>query len=477
MSIELIGLVSVLVGVLVLYHGPNFGIYAVTISTLFGAAAIAKLPSLGSANIAPVHAILVPYVITVFRCYGFKPMLRTLAFPSPGFWAALFVVFCAITAVLMPRIFSGTVDVLSMTRSENGRSGLILMPLVPRPGNITQSLYLVADLLLFAAVATHAMGGAINTIVRAVLIAAICNLGFAGLDVATYVTGTGDLLSIIRNANYAMQVDVAIGNFKRVVGSFTEASAFGGFTLLFFAFSLELWLQNKFRKLAGPVALLSLVAIIAATSSATYVGLAIYGMVLWVRCAFTILQARATTRGMMIALLVPPAVLSLAAAAMLIPSVADTVLQIVDSTLVNKLNTQSGIERWYWNENGLRVFYETGMLGAGVGSVRTSSLFVALLANVGIPGLVFFIAFIASLCLAAWRGSSDPDIGVYATASAWSGFTIVISAVLAASGIDLGLFFFILAAIVSATLLSASPVASPARMYAPFGRQEDAYGY
>jgi hypothetical protein len=382
------------------------------------------------------------------------------------------------TAMLMPRIFEGAIDVLSISRNEPGQRGFISTPLMPRPSNITQSIYLAADLVLFAAVAAHAMGGALTTIVRAVLVAAIFNLGFAGVDLITYSTGTSEILSFIRNANYGMQVGVSIGGIKRVVGSFTEASAFGGVTLLFFAFSTELWLQGRFRHVAGPVAALSLVAIVLATSSATYVGLSIYCLLLWMRCAFSILAARASVRKMGIALVGPPAALIILIAIMLVPVVADTVAEIVSSTLVNKLNTQSGIERWYWNENGLRVFHETAMLGAGVGSVRTSSLVVGLLANVGIVGLALFLFFIVSLFLTAMRGAGNPKIGAYVTASAWGGFTLIVSAILAASGVDLGLFFFILAAIVSQAVLS--PLRQPywPMFGEPLGswRREDAYG-
>ena len=455
MSIEPIGVVTVLVGLLVLYLGPNFGIYALTVSSLLGAAAVIKLPALGDANIQPVHLILCFYVIAVASTRGgIRDGLRSLAFPGPGAWCAVFVLFCLMTAVLMPRIFEGETDVLSIARNDAGQGGFFLTPLMPRPSNITQSIYIAADLVLFAAVAAHAMGGALPTIVRAVLVAAVFNLGFGVLDLATYSTGTSEIMSVIRNANYGMQVGVAIGGIKRVAGSFTEASAFGGITLLFFAFSVELWLQKRFRSMAGPVALFSLFAIVLATSSSTYVGLSIYCLLLWMRCAFSVLTTQANARKMAIAVMGPPTGLVLVIAIMLLPAAWDTVLEIINATLVNKLNTQSGIERWYWNENGLRVFRETAMLGAGVGSVRTSSLIVGLLANVGVVGFGLFIVFLASLGLAAMRSAGNADTNAYITAASWAGFTLLISAILAAPGVDLGLFFYMCAAIVSQAVLA-----------------------
>ena len=112
-----------------------------------------------------------------------------------------------------------------------------------------------------------------------------------------------------------------------------------------------------------------------------------------------------------IAVLGPFIIFIVIASLMLMPLAWETVLHIADATLVNKLNTQSGIGRWYWNENGLRVFSETDMLGAGLGSVRTSSLMVALLANVGIGGVVLFLAFLGSLAFTAARSAGNSEAG------------------------------------------------------------------
>ena len=287
----------------------------------------------------------------------------------------------------------------------------MLIPLMPSSGNLSRSVYILADLVLFVAVSVQAMRGVLTTIMKALLVAGAINLCFGLADLLTYLTGTAELMSVIRNANYAMQVGVAIGGVKRLAGSFTEASAFGAITLFFFALSLELWLSNRFRKVAGAIALSSFVAILFATSSSTYVGLGVYGLLLWLRCGLAVLGARSDVRKMGIAVLGPFIIFIVIASLMLMPLAWETVLHIADATLVNKLNTQSGIERWYWNENGLRVFSETDMLGAGLGSVRTSSLMVALLANVGIGGVVLFLAFLGSLAFTAARSAGNSEAG------------------------------------------------------------------
>jgi hypothetical protein len=51
MTIEWIGAVTIAIGMAILRRGVQFGIFALTISSLFGAAAAFQVPSLGGASI------------------------------------------------------------------------------------------------------------------------------------------------------------------------------------------------------------------------------------------------------------------------------------------------------------------------------------------------------------------------------------------------------------------------------------------
>lgn len=76
------------------------------------------------------------------------------------------------------------------------------------------------------------------------------------------------------------------------------------------------------------------------------------------------------------------------------------------------------------------------------------------------------------------RYARDPILGAYVTASAWGGFTLLATGILAASGVDLGLFFFILAAIVSQAVRLPVRQPYPPVLHKPLGtwRREGAYG-
>jgi hypothetical protein len=59
------------------------------------------------------------------------------------------------------------------------------------------------------------------------------DLAFAAIDLGGYWTGAGDLLAFLRNGSYRMLDNTVILDFKRIVGSFPEASTFAYFTLGF----------------------------------------------------------------------------------------------------------------------------------------------------------------------------------------------------------------------------------------------------
>jgi len=465
MSIELIGLITLVAGLLVIRSGPDFGIAVLMIATLLGAAAAIKLPALGGASILPAHALLPFYLLALIRQPGaISDAIRSLAFPGPGFWFAAFVIYGFISALILPRLFAGVIDVVAIDRDAGG---IFVMPLAPGSGNITQPVYLAGDLALYAAVVAHTVRNGLSPVVRAVFLAAAVNLCFGVLDLATYAAGMSSLLDFIRNANYAMLVEGEIEGFKRLVGSFPEASAFGAVTLMYFAFCFEVWLRGAGDIRAGVLALLSLAAVLACTSSSAYVGLGVYLSAALVRCAASLTIGNANARATFVAAIGPLLVLTILLTLMMLPNLWEPVSGLVDRTLINKLDTQSGIERSMWNEVGLRVFFDSSMLGVGVGSLRTSSFLVAILATTGLAGAFLMAAFFIALGLQLLKTKED---GFAAAASAGAGgacFALFTTASLVAASVDMGLSFFIAAGLISgaacrSAAASSRPAVSPA---------------
>ncbi len=144
---------------------------------------------------------------------------------------------------------------------------------------------------------------------------------------------------------------------------------------------------------------------------------------------------------------------------MLIPAVSESVSNLIHATMTTKLASQSGEERMRWNQQAIGSFFDTSGMGAGLGSIRTSSFLIALLANVGIPGtiicMLFFFSLIRFVVQRDQREGPDAMIGLAALLSCISQFT---AASMAAGAIDLGPLFGITAGLAAGYGLGPVPV-------------------
>jgi O-Antigen ligase len=462
MTIEWIGAVTIAMGMAILHLGFRLGMLALTVSSLLGAAAAIQLPSLGGASIPPAYVLLPFLAISVARSGQLRAtMPMTVAFPGPGFWLITLVIYGALSAFFLPRIFSGLTYVYSFVRTES-EFAVQVLPLSPAASNITQPLYLGADLLCFTIVAAWGAVHGSRSVVYAILIAAIVNLVFVGLDIATYVTDTRELMSIIRNANYSMLDDSELGGIKRIVGSYPEAATYASVAIGFFAFFFRQWLAGINWRLNGAIALMLLLTLLAGTSTTGYVSLLIYSVLMFLSCITRIMVGRANSQQTLYVFALPIAVLLIAIGAMLLPALFQGVENIFDEAIFNKLESESGVERTQWNEQAIRSFLDTMGMGAGLGSVRASSLPVALLANVGVIGALLFGALLVSVARAipsSNRSSSDEEVG---RSGAVAALALVIPATVGAGSIDLGLYFSIFAG-----LAASSRIASVRRLRCP----------
>ena len=126
---------------------------------------------------------------------------------------------------------------------------------------------------------------------------------------------------------------------------------------------------------------------------------------------------------------------------------------------------KTGIERAAWTERALAVFNSTRGLGGGTGSVRASSFPIAVLANIGILGTLFYACFLFRIL--GWRKDrwSAPFPSACQSAARWGCFAQLTAASVAGGSLDLGLLFFILAG-----LAAGGPAASIAAAQPPVGQ-------
>ena len=443
MSIEPIGFLILLVGVLSMLNGARFAIAALCLSTLLGAAAALQLPALGGSSIQPSHLLVLFLVMTaLLRPVQTQATLSTLAYPGPGFWFACYILFSVVSSFFLPRIFAGATLVYSSARDASGMMSTVAAPLAPGSSNLSQSVYLLGDLACFAVVAGFARLGYARFIAKQLIVAAIVCFAFALIDLGTFQIGQSQLLNIIRNANYTMHTAETIHGFKRIVGPFPEASMYGAVALAYFAFTLMLWLERVESRMAGLATLLIGPTIVLCTSTTAYVAGAFIVCMFMLFCLKRLIGGPATKPHLTFLAItlffIPCAIIALS----LVPDAWDSISGLLATTVSDKLQSQSGEERTAWNTLALIAFVDTATFGAGLGTVRASSFIAALLSNVGLTGTLLFAVFVYSLVKASGRYKfGDRETHAIGNAAVMASIAQIGSAAISGSGTDLGLLF------------------------------------
>ncbi len=461
--IEPIGIVTVAVGMLCLFAGMKARIVVLAFSTLLGASAAMLI---GAANIQPAHLLLLIVAASVFTQNREATLaLHALRPGQPAFWFACLVLYGVASAYLLPRLFAGTSEIIPLGMTAYDDTGSTV-PLGPVSSNLTQSIYLAANLLCFAVtVAVASTPAGFQAVLSGLLACAIGNIVFAVLDLGTYFTGTQEILSFIRNARYTLHIDVEVAGIKRTVGSFTEASQFARTTLGTSAFAGTLWLCGYRPLLTGWVAAISLLMLLASTSTtgvvgAPFVALMLYGTAL-MRCGVH----RDRRFSSMAVLLAPVAGLMALVVLALDRGLASFFMDYLNMTVLDKPSTDSGIERGSWNTFALKNFFDSWGFGVGLGTMRASSFALAILGSVGIPGALLYLAFLTTALLPKRTPplSLASDIQL-AARNACLG--LIVGDLLVGPVLDQGLYFQMLAG-----LCAARPMAASQAFQASFARR------
>jgi hypothetical protein len=479
MTLEPIGVFTLALGIVALLFKPRLTIWALIPATLLGSAGALLLT--GSGTIQPAHFLLgfaVPAIL--FRRGATAVIFRSASFPNEGFWLTALVAFAVVGAMFVPSLLAGATQINAIGFSDYGVS-LRLVPLGPTSGNITQSIYLLADLACFFVVLAFAQREGGVAILRTTLIAyGLANIGFALLDLATFWTQTGYLLDFMRNAQYALHFEESSSNMKRIVGSFTEASSFSYATIGSLCFTARLCLSGIKPRLTLFSSLASLLLLVLSTSSTALVAAPV--MMGYIYGATAIKASRGKGSGgkasgveTSFVALGPLLGIAAASAVALHPATSDAIRDYLNATIFEKATTDSGISRAAWNTAAINNFFDTWGIGGGLGSIRASSFALALLSNLGVAGVVLALPFFYQT-LYARRFNASPEIAATRAAARTACLGLLFAACVSGSLVDLGLPFFIFAATACAEPRTARPVdqmaaaAQPSRAFVPVGR-------
>ncbi|SDF96060.1 O-antigen ligase family protein [Paraburkholderia phenazinium] len=451
MDLSLAGGIIIGLGVLALLLPYQWAIYVMVASTLFGAT---EAVAFGGIGVLPASLFMVFFIARSIVREDSRAIWASIRIGSPGFWLLLLVGYGCVSAMVFPRVLSDSTFVYAIDRSAtaSATTQLTLQPLGPVSGNLSQSVYLAGECFLYiAASMTLWRRGASRTIADAFLFLAVLNVMAASIDLLSGAAGI-DLLDAIKTAQYTIMDDATIGGVRRISGTFSESSAFAGFSLPLFAFTANLWLLGYRRKLCGLLAALTAGFVLLSTSSTGYVGLAAYLIVFMVSRSGSIVRASRARKFQVIAIASLLMVLVAGVLVAIDSPVVTTVSDVIDRTLTNKMDSDSGIERSAWNLQALVNFVDTFGLGVGLGSARASSFIAVTLGNLGLPGAVLFGLFFYRIIDRRARASTWASDRIVSFAAAQAVCASLIGATLSGTVVDLGPCTYLLAAVAFGTL-------------------------
>jgi O-Antigen ligase len=406
---------------------------------LFGAAAAISLPALGGATITPPVFFLPFLTWKAVRRGKFVEYLRQV--PRAGLYIAVLALWGLLSAFVMPRLFSGDIQVLTVDRT-SGAGGVQQIPLRPVSGNITQSAYALGAACAF--LVTHHLlrrPGRLEGFRDATLTLGALTCLAAVINLLEFYAGLPPILEYVRTADYAHfgSYEAAGTGLMRIAGTFSEASAFAAFILPLFAFSSTLWYFGERARIAGPIALGCFMLLAVSTSTTAYVGLTLYFVVVMAHLASRLFASRWLRRARVLAVLCGLIALFVFASILFELRFAQKILEVLDAFVFTKLESKSAATRGMWNAQAWSNFRDSLGLGVGLGSARASSYPLVLLSNVGLLGFLLFTAFAGAVLFPRKSVTQCPTT----IAARNAALCVIISACLVGTVFDLGVAFYL----------------------------------
>lgn len=460
MQPTIIGAIVLLLGVAALVSRPDFTLRVALLLSLLGSGAAINLPALGGASIlaGPFFTGFV-FLRNLLTKDGAWRLLAAFLPPAPGFWLLIAVLYGIFAAFFIAPFYYGEVMVFPISRSTTEGASFSREPLGFSSGNLTQSIYAIGQLLLYGSMTALIVTRRLHkAALDAMVLLGAAHVAISALDILTYYSGTSFLIDWLRTASYTSWTSNAVGGVKRVSGLFPETSMYSIYAMTVLAVMLQLMFSKYRVRMTRPLFYLSLFFLVISTSTTAYASLAIAGaLLLLVALKEVSLLARFRT-ARVILLCALSAVFAGSLAVVVWPQLAGQFETIVDETLLNKMASDSGMDRSQLNTEAFQTFQDTDLLGAGLGGVRTSSFALTLVSNLGLIGTLAFLAFVASL-FGKDRSTvgCDPATLVLARAARWGVIAGLLAAATSYHVFDLGPLFYILSALARPRLLLSSP--------------------
>ncbi|RGP41263.1 hypothetical protein BPTFM16_01559 [Altererythrobacter insulae] len=407
MELTYIGLVQILIGgYIILFGGMRSAILFLALSSILQGSAAIQLPALGGSSIPPGQFALLFLAVRVLAPRGgYLGLLPGAVLDNK--WLVLFAFYGVASAFIAPRIFAGAINVFPM--APKGEFGLFdTVPLFPTAQNLTIAVYIIGALLiaLISSILSR-RSGAGAAFVAAIVVTSWFHVATGVLDLVTRGTPAGEILGLLRNANYTLMENEAHG-FIRIIGVLPEASAYAGIGFTLFVANAEMWFRSVRPKATGIVAACLALMLILSTSSAAYVALAGYAIFFVLRAI--LFQSVAPPGKLLLSgFALAGVTFVIALAQVVVPGLTDAVANLIGEMTLDKQQSLSAQQRMFWALQGWHALFDSYGLGIGPGSFRSSSLATAILGSVGILGTIAFLLYLNSVF--DWTRRSSWGVG------------------------------------------------------------------
>jgi hypothetical protein len=334
----------------------------------------------------------------------------------PCLWVTAFL-FVGMLSLIMPLYINGRLIIASPYLGDDFGA-----PLYFTGHHVTQLLYLVFGVTITICVAHYNLSDEQrHETERTILLSAIFVAIWGLFQFVCNVTGISYPDYIFNNSAspFALGFSQTLENVgvRRISSVALEPSVFAQTVVALLPLTLPAWI-GRGRILSVALdrfsTVLFLIVLILSTSSTAYVGILILALLLLLVLLRTriISVVKATVlAACAVAVIVTVAVVSVSA----FPVLGD----VAKSTLLDKSETFSGLERVMTIELAYGYFVRYPLLGIGWGSAVSHDLIIMLLSNVGVIGALTFLGAMWYTMRSSWRVMDSLDSQMGLSRAAW----------------------------------------------------------
>ncbi len=412
----------------------------------FGSTAIGAIPALGGST-PLIYTVFVGLlvVVTVLK-RGFRRNLGAIFKLHWTVWVAVLLgIYALLSAFILPRLFFGQTTMFTVVEG-----AVVEMPLTPTGGNITQTAYFILGILAFFAVRIALLDPSrIEAVRRGFITFVVLHVGLGIVDLLGKFAGQGDILALIRTANYALLTNVEVSGFFRISGGFPEASSYSATSLACIAFTFTYW-RTTGSKIAFALTAILFVLLMLSTSTTAYVGLAILALLGAGAIGVGFLSGRVKVQDVVLFVLLIAGLAVALGAYLYNEKLFDPLVELLRVMVLEKADSDSGRERSHWNIQSLQAFLDSDGLGIGFGSSRSSSWIISVISQLGVLGTLMMLGLVAALLRGASGLRLEDEKEVHGLLAASQALAVgwLTSISLSGGSADPGLLFFLPLAVV-----------------------------